>query len=456
MLTLLSQDGFNFEKVSSSNGGVYKGPCPWCGGDDRFTVYPDDGYGGGYICNQCSQKGDKIAYLRNYRGLSYTEACVELNITPKMTFESSRDLINKKNKIHTPNIIQNPPGKWTEKSTDLLFQWFKNLMSPAGKIQRDYLIFNKYLTIETIKKARLGYNKTGLKYSKESFGLDPDPEKNTAWIAAGIIIPYFENGNLVRLRSRQEDYNPKFGKYIMSTGSSSTYFIYPDFEPFIKPALVIESELDGWLIWQECKDLVNVVATGSSNNYTCEKSDYSIKNCSGVYVWGDNDKAGQKMNEWWVKNYSATPIYTSIGDDVSEAAKNGLELRRFILDQINPENTDKTILEERSNKVDDISINFGEVSPTKPKKEEKILEQKEVNSQENNKNSQENKKFQNRDCYNTGFCGRLKDEVCLLTKKSLHDMDKCPAEPSVWKRWKDPSGCFEQIIIQPRLNRSKF
>src|SRR5947209_7794879 len=71
----------------------YSGPCPWCGGTDRFHVWPDarhlPGIGtlGWYRCmgpkvgrRGCDRKGDGITYLEEYRGMSFREACGLLGI----------------------------------------------------------------------------------------------------------------------------------------------------------------------------------------------------------------------------------------------------------------------------------------------------------------------------------------------------------------------------------------
>ena len=53
----------------------YAGPCPWCGGTDRFLVWPSDGDTGGFWCRRCGRKGDGIDYLRDAEDLSFQEAC---------------------------------------------------------------------------------------------------------------------------------------------------------------------------------------------------------------------------------------------------------------------------------------------------------------------------------------------------------------------------------------------
>ncbi|WP_342452329.1 primase-helicase zinc-binding domain-containing protein [Desulfovibrio desulfuricans] len=40
----------------------FAGPCPECGGEDRFIVWPDKPNGGGYWCRGCGRQGDAIQY----------------------------------------------------------------------------------------------------------------------------------------------------------------------------------------------------------------------------------------------------------------------------------------------------------------------------------------------------------------------------------------------------------
>lgn len=47
------------------------GPCPGCGGTDRFRVWPETGR---YWCRQCNRSGDAIQFLRDFRGFSFQDA----------------------------------------------------------------------------------------------------------------------------------------------------------------------------------------------------------------------------------------------------------------------------------------------------------------------------------------------------------------------------------------------
>lgn len=50
------------------------GPCPFCGGKDRFR-FTNHQNRGGYICNQCAPKGgDGVAFLMAWRGCRFKDA----------------------------------------------------------------------------------------------------------------------------------------------------------------------------------------------------------------------------------------------------------------------------------------------------------------------------------------------------------------------------------------------
>lgn len=54
----------------------WAGPCPWCGGTDRFVVVTDGGQDGKgrYFCRQCDAKGFASDFLEKFRHLSRQEA----------------------------------------------------------------------------------------------------------------------------------------------------------------------------------------------------------------------------------------------------------------------------------------------------------------------------------------------------------------------------------------------
>ncbi len=67
------------KKVGRTHGGEYAGPCPLCGGRDRFRVWPERGR---FWCRGCGASGDVVDFIMKLRGLSFKDACVHLGIRP--------------------------------------------------------------------------------------------------------------------------------------------------------------------------------------------------------------------------------------------------------------------------------------------------------------------------------------------------------------------------------------
>ncbi len=76
------------------------GPCPCCGGRDRFTLFLGQGKDGlgRYWCRQCNISGDRIQFLRDVRSMGFREACRELSVDPTVN-------------CSTPKSLPRPPGQ---------------------------------------------------------------------------------------------------------------------------------------------------------------------------------------------------------------------------------------------------------------------------------------------------------------------------------------------------------
>ncbi|PKN88851.1 MAG: hypothetical protein CVU51_02965 [Deltaproteobacteria bacterium HGW-Deltaproteobacteria-1] len=69
----------NLKKVGRTHGGECAGPCPFCGGRDRFRVWPEQCR---FWCRGCGASGDSIDFVMKLNHLSFKEALVYLGIRP--------------------------------------------------------------------------------------------------------------------------------------------------------------------------------------------------------------------------------------------------------------------------------------------------------------------------------------------------------------------------------------
>jgi DNA primase len=324
ILELIQADGFQYKKVASTRGGEYHGPCPFCGGNDRFRIQPAKDR---FYCRGCEKSGDSVQYLRDFKGMSYFDALLALGREPDYSMIKSKPILTPK--AETPP----PPEAWQERASSFAMQSQAILWDSAGDKMRQWLHTEKGLNDETIRKAGLGYNPTDIYEPRATWGLpsalnDQGKEKKQ-WLPAGLVIPFLQDGKVQRLRIRRT--NPGDGnRYIIVSGSSSAPMAWHKDQG---AAVIVESELDGLLLSQEAGDLCAVVALGSAQAKPDTRTDTLLKSAKTILVSLDTDEAGAKAAwDFWPKQYGKKfkRWHCLKGKDPSDSWKNGLDLRTWI------------------------------------------------------------------------------------------------------------------------------
>jgi hypothetical protein len=323
LIDLLQNDGISLRRQANTHGGEYSGPCPFCGGKDRFRVWPEKDR---YWCRQCGKSGDAIQYLRDTKGLSYREACQELKVIPNET--THRSDVN--GRLWEPRQPKPPKSTWQEKAIAFLAQSQKWL---ERKTNHRQWLYGRCLSEETIKKACLGWNPSGDFIKREEWGLPLEINGKTGkpkklWLPEGLVIPHVVDGHVNRLRIRRPRQD-QYGRYILIPGSDTRAITWgTERTSFV----IVESELDGLLINQEAGNLVGVVALGSAQTRPDIETHNILEQSELILVALDSDEAGAKAAwQWWLKHYPKAKRWPVIGGkDPSEAMQNGLNIRTWI------------------------------------------------------------------------------------------------------------------------------
>jgi len=321
---LVVNDGYFLKRQASTNGGEYAGQCPWCGGKDRFRVWPKNGR---YWCRQCNISGDCIQYLRDRRGMSYKDACHYLNIESKYThiYKSNE---YKEHTIWTPKTLKPLRKTWLKKAKE----FFNGIDFDSEYLKR--WLYNRGLSDKVIKQFALGWNKNDMYVDRKEWGLSDIINEKTKknkklWLPEGIVIPYIFNNDIIRLRIRRP--KSKNGqRYIIVSGS--------DMRPMIlnskdnKIIVVVESELDGILINEKAGDIVCVIALGNAQSRPDKETHEILSKANNIILALDTDNAGAKESwQWWIKHYKNTIRWPCpIGKDPGEAYQKGVDIRMWI------------------------------------------------------------------------------------------------------------------------------
>lgn len=191
----------SLRRVASTHGGEYAGPCPFCGGRDRFRVWPDSDRPG-YWCRGCGRHGDAMRYLHDHDGLSFHEAYYYLTKGNHQSLERRRHFISTPASVSSSGDEPNP--FWQDAARILCRHAKRLLWSPQGAPALDYLR-HRGLSDQTIHNAALGYNPQAYYDAPDLWGFARSDRH--VWVPAGIMIPWVVNSSIwcVRLRSCSND-----------------------------------------------------------------------------------------------------------------------------------------------------------------------------------------------------------------------------------------------------------
>ncbi len=142
------------------------------------------------------------------------------------------------------------------------------------------------------------------------------------------MIPCFAGERIIRLRIRRPEGDPR---YVIVAGGDTRPMTWNLNKKII---VIVESELDGWLVWQEAGDLVGVIALGTAQAKPDVLTHAALTNAEILLVALDADDAGARAAwRFWPETYgSKVKRWPCIrGKDPSEAWQNGLDMRAWVM-----------------------------------------------------------------------------------------------------------------------------
>lgn len=347
------------------NASYLNGPCPFCGGHDRFTLRAESkeklgetcekhGFKEFFWCRQCLKGGDVIAFLEQACGMTFAEACEELGITtPK----------HEKRERKAPKEAAPAPafeGRKAETPKDIWEDHARRMAEDAVKVlpmRHNALAWlaKRGITQHMAARYGLGFldgdaDAQNCRYRpRSSFGLPP--KKNEAgkdvrmlWMPRGITIPsYGPDGRIGMFRVRRpnadlkETVKPngkvkKDEKYWELTGGTKESFhLPPSGHHNVLVYLITEAELDAMLLHALAGESVGCVALRNATNKPDAAAHAALAKADLILLCLDDDEAGARGDEWWLKNYRTARVAKVPGaKDAGEAFGKGIDLRAWL------------------------------------------------------------------------------------------------------------------------------
>lgn len=315
LYNLISRD-VALTRAAGTHGGEYAGACPFCGGRDRFRVWPNADRPS-WWCRMCDLGGDAIQYLRE-KGHSFKEACDLLGVVSDQSAAV---------RFVPPVECAAPTPLWRASAASFVL-WAQAQLASAPHIV-DYLE-RRGLTRRTIDRAMLGYNPATLERSRATWGMEPDKQYGDAfWLPAGIVIPTHIGGTYWKLQIRREgDCNPD-DRYKTVSGSSNALYMADNLAAG-KPAILTEGPFDALAVQQAASDLIGVAACGTSG---ARRGRWLTKlaQCSEVLVSLDADAPGDKASAWWLDIVNGSRRWRPYYSDPAQMLQDGADVRGWVL-----------------------------------------------------------------------------------------------------------------------------
>jgi hypothetical protein len=309
-LEMVEKDS-ELRRVSTTNGGEYAGPCPFCGGRDRFHAQPDREDGPRWMCRHCTEGKwkDPPDYLMRRDGLDYQTARTRLNTGPRV----SRELTGELRLTENRPAYQPPGDPWQEMAARVITRGEEELWGPGGTAAREYLQA-RGLREDTARTFHLGW----------SAGYWEKVEDRPVRVEAGVLIPCTARWRVWYIKSRlhpgiaykcrkckAERLGPgpcpacgdDVPRYKNITGSQSAAIFNAPALLGADVGLLVEGEFDAMIAAQELEGLGIAAATmGSAANLPdlATWGAYLVKpkRIAAAY---DNDPAGDKGLEMLAK-----------------------------------------------------------------------------------------------------------------------------------------------------------
>lgn len=276
----------------------HAGPCPLCGGTDRFRVSLDRAR---WFCRQCLPKGgDLVEYLRRVRGLSFREAAAA----------AGRRLDDPLPRYIPPPkpTPREPSAAWQEAAARVVRRAAATLWDPErGRPGQAYLR-RRGLTEETARAFGLGF----VPQTVDACGLRA--------YGPSVVLPWWDGDRLQEVKLRRIDDDDPRRRYLLLTWSDR---VRRQVDPAGRPHLfgvdrlrptaleetarnvfdhplrvvLVEGELDAVTIAQEAGDLVAPVTFGSAASTPTDRAAELLRTVPRLFLALDPDRAGQDAAE---------------------------------------------------------------------------------------------------------------------------------------------------------------
>jgi len=260
------------------------GPCPKCGGSDRFHVKSE-----WWFCRQCHPKGgDAIALMQWLNGYTFSEACAALSGGSLPTVTNGQATPKKPAKKPAYTLALGKAKQIAKTSSTAL------LDSPGGEAGRAYLE-NRGLYSEAWESFGLGYCLASLpgtwNAETKTHSTPKQPAICIPWALSDGTIPAIRYRFIADHTYADADGKNRTEKQTAQFGSAFDGRLFGGCSlsgPGNVQALILtEGEINAMSVWQATSGAVDVLSLGGESAQLSERAIRAIQRYERVIAWVD-------------------------------------------------------------------------------------------------------------------------------------------------------------------------
>lgn len=330
-------------RVSSAQGGEYAGPCPVCGGDDRFHVQGR----GLWMCRRCHPRwGNATAFVAWLGG---APAGLVGNPLAIATLPHTRTV------RQAPAVAMPPGERWQCMARRLIDLAQRQLWERPEALA---YLHARGLEDETIRAASLGFMpREAFDRNVARWGLG-ESEARALWLPRGWTVPWIIAGTVWAIKVRRCDddilaaraWNQAHGgdgrrneaKYVSirrdAAAQGLALYIAGNLAAQAD-VILVEGEFDALLLHQELAGIVPVVTLGSASRGLDSTAQQHLIHARRIWISYDHDEAGRRGAERLsqlsqrIKRLSWPELGVK---DITDLWRAGHDLATWVVPQVGP------------------------------------------------------------------------------------------------------------------------
>lgn len=297
-------------------------------------------------CHSCGQDSDLVGIFNATHGRDADDSDGCRDFVKKYCPDAggrkpiSRGMRRKSQESWAPPSTTLPPALWIQKASTFVEHSIERLQNNEEQLAE---LASCGISADVARLCRFGWNEKDKWPPLSAWGLpseknDQGKEKKI-WLPTGLVMPAIRGGQVVKLKIRRPDPKTPWGdvrKYWeVKGGANSLFHVYG--RPTCRIWILVETERDAAMLWAHCHKMgVGAIGAGGAAKRPCEDVATLLRRAKVVLNALDYDQAGAANTyKFWEEEFPNSiryPAPPSMGKDVGDAYRRGLDVRQWVWD----------------------------------------------------------------------------------------------------------------------------